>query len=770
MYLFQQIKSMLAFGIVAAFTFLSFGVQAQTQDGSTPCLARPFCSDTAYSFPNNYGNQVPTVTGPNWGCLGSQPNAIWYYMQIGTPGTIQISIAQVNLANNGIDVDFAMWGPFTDLATGCAAVMGGQPPLQCSYSASATETIGIGLPGGTGTGSSTPPPAQVGEVYIVILTNFGQQQGTISFAQTGGTGSADCGIVCGLSASNSGDICVGNAAVLTASSTDTVNQFTYLWSGPGGFTTTGKVVSVTPPAPGTYEYTVIGISQDDDTCTATTTLVVHPKPNLNLVNPNDQILCNVTLTTLNLDTVSPEFTYQWYKDGVAIPGQVNGNITITDSGNYKISATSAFGCSDTSVTVHIQFNSTNSDFSFHLTEGCTSDVVTFTNLSDPGKYYWNFGDGTPIDTTKNPVHVYTQQGLYQVRLNVLGFNGCPDSTLMIVNTNHPLQAEFSLSTDSVCQAGSTPIQFTDNSIGNAVAWHWDFGDGTTTTAKNPSHLFTTAGTYQVRMVISDTIPCSDTMYHTVFVDSVYSFKLSSDKNAICAGEEITFYIEDFPTGFSGNWTFGDGNTWTGKGNEVKHSYEKAGKYWPSLSVDFPVCPSVSYDADSIIVNAYPKVDLGQSQQLCLNGNPIILRNLAPGMDPKTSYRWNTGDTGKTLTVTHEGTYSVIATVKGCSTKEEVIIEKDCYTDLPNAFTPNGDGENDYFFPRQLLSEGVKSFSMTIVNRWGQKVFETYTVNGRGWDGKFNDKEQPMGVYIYQMTVSYTNGKTENYTGNVTLIR
>src|SRR5690606_6796167 len=97
-------------------------------------------------------------------------------------------------------------------------------------------------------------------------------------------------------------------------------------------------------------------------------------------------------------------------------------------------------------------------------------------------------------------------------------------------------------------------------------------------------------------------------------------------------------------------------------------------------------------------------------------------------------------------------------------------DKDCYTDIPNAFTPNGDGENDYFYPRQLLSKGVAAFQMTVYNRWGQKIFETNSTNGRGWDGKFNGKDQATGVYIYQIKAVLNNGKIEEYTGNVTLMR
>ena len=60
--------------------------------------------------------------------------------------------------------------------------------------------------------------------------------------------------------------------------------------------------------------------------------------------------------------------------------------------------------------------------------------------------------------------------------------------------------------------------------------------------------------------------------------------------------------------------------------------------------------------------------------------------------------------------------------------------------------------------------------MVIYNRWGEMIFETNSLNGRGWDGKVNDKEQPNGVYVYMIKVSFANGTNENYQGNVTLLR
>lgn len=64
--------------------------------------------------------------------------------------------------------------------------------------------------------------------------------------------------------------------------------------------------------------------------------------------------------------------------------------------------------------------------------------------------------------------------------------------------------------------------------------------------------------------------------------------------------------------------------------------------------------------------------------------------------------------------------------------------------VPSVFTPNGDGLNDYFFPRQFLAKGLTSFRMEIYNRWGQLIFETTNLEESGWDGRLNNTEQPVG--------------------------
>lgn len=180
-------------------TTLTLSLQAYASGGCTgtvvPCSdANPFCTSNSYNFPNETSTCTPS--GPNYGCLSTTPNPVWYYMEVDVSGSFQINLAQStgpNGTGSGLDVDFALYGPFSSLTSGCASVDGGASPIQCSYSTAATETLGIGLPGGVP--STTPASAIAGQIYIVLITNYDGGSGYISFNQTGGTGVADCSIV-----------------------------------------------------------------------------------------------------------------------------------------------------------------------------------------------------------------------------------------------------------------------------------------------------------------------------------------------------------------------------------------------------------------------------------------------------------------------------------------------------------------------------------------------------------------------------------------------
>jgi len=384
------------------------------------------------------------------------------------------------------------------------------------------------------------------------------------------------------------------------------------------------------------------------------------------------------------------------------------------------------------------------------------DTVTY-------HYLWQNSTGDTLSTTDTLAHVPSGNYTLQVK------TAHCDTMLSFTIPEVDYRVSFQVDT-LVCQG--TRLHFQNTSDPHFSSFHWNFGDGDTIVFPSPEHRYLHPGRYEISLIGKSNI-CIDTAHRTITVDSLLSIKFHAHPGRICTGETIFFYPTAQDSTITGlHWQFGDGNaTTSGIVQAWQHAYDTAGRLPVTLTTSFRACPDTSY-TDTVMVYPLPYVDLGKDTSICLRGAPITLTNLAENRQGTYHYLWNTGDTSKKIQVRHPGEYSLKVSTEplGCYTKETVRVTKDCYIDIPNAFTPNGDGNNDYFLPRKLLSKGVTGFKMDIYNRWGEKIFTTNNPIGRGWDGRFNGKPQPQGVYVYLIDVVYKNGKGEHYQGNVTLIR
>lgn len=426
------------------------------------------------------------------------------------------------------------------------------------------------------------------------------------------------------------------------------------------------------------------------------------------------------------------------------------------------------GCTfQDTVSIFVNDLSSTADFSFNLRPGCTEDTVDFTNLSTgPGtlNYSWDFGDGNG-SIQENPSHVYANQSSYTVTLRVV--NGpCGDTITKTVNISHPLDADFTVNDDSICQ--NNTLTFTNTSVATLpMTQTWYFGDGGTDNTQTAIHTYTNSGVFTAMLVIADFIGCMDTATRTIVVDTNTFISFTVSDSTLCEGQQVTFQSNYATVGNTGiTWDFGDGTS-IANVDTISHAYDTAGIYTVTLTATYRICPDTSFSAD-LTFNAFPRVDLGPDTVLCPNGAPILLFDHINNTG--SSYMWNTGATTSSITVSNIGIYSATVDRDGCTGTDSVEVFKDCYVDIPNSFTPNGDGTNDYFLPRQLLSSSVTRFKMSIYNRWGELIYETGSINGRGWDGKMNGADQPTGVYVYLIEADFANNTGERYQGNVTLLR
>ncbi len=226
------------------------------------------------------------------------------------------------------------------------------------------------------------------------------------------------------------------------------------------------------------------------------------------------------------------------------------------------------------------------NFTASVTNVAIGLPVTFTNQTtgSPAGYKWYFGDGDSSQLP-NPEHYYTQPGQYSVKLvswNIIGHDTL-EKTNYITAFAPPLPvAEFSAS--STYLPKGTPVQFTDLSSNLVTSWQWDFGDGQTSTVKNPQHIYLTADTFTVTLIV-DNYSGSDTMVKSDYIVTnpgppLPSFSASA--NIIYPGDTVFFADLTSNDPLEWYWQFGDGDTSTLQ--NPWHVYAAPGGYNVSLKV------------------------------------------------------------------------------------------------------------------------------------------------------------------------------------------
>ncbi len=398
--------------------------------------------------------------------------------------------------------------------------------------------------------------------------------------------------------------------------------------------------------------------------------------------------------------------------------------------------------------------------------GCKGNNNSFlwvhTRTADTNKYRYTW-----LDSTGNVLRVSVgvkEDTIFNIRpgsyfLNMANDNGC-DTVFELKLSETVYYTSFQV--DTVACIGDS-ISLNNTSAG-ATGYLWYFGDGGSTDVYHARHLYAQPGNYIVTLI---SYPCLDTVAATVTIDSLPQLYFVMDDAPKCAGTAVDFLpFYDSSISFI-SWDFGDGSA-DASSLSARHAYDDDGAYVVRATGHYRACPDTSF-ADSLIIYGYPAIDLGADTSSCAGQAAVVLANrVVPAAGVKGL--WSTGDTAGSVEVTHPGRYWLtVSNEYGCAASDTVFVGRSCHISIPNAFTPNGDGVNDYFFPRQVLSDGVSRFLMQVYNRWGVLLFETGSVDGRGWDGRYNGVPQVEGVYIYNIEADFTGGAREKYTGNVTLM-
>ncbi len=291
--------------------------------------------------------------------------------------------------------------------------------------------------------------------------------------------------------------------------------------------------------------------------------------------PNDSVGC-IPLQVDFADTLKLGKLYYWdFGDGTGDTTTApNASHLYPNIGTYRVRLISidsaTCNIADTSYkNIRAGDNKANLDFISQKLPPCTNLSYSFTNTStatrggfDPNAFTWDFGDNTPLVTQSNtpPVmHTFAGPGTYKVKLTITdtAFCNSPADTIKTVRLSPQVKALF-----STPARGCVPYNaiFANNSLGG-LNFLWDFGDGSTSTVEVPTHLYTTVGTYTVRLYAYDSTSCNK-VDSTSFLITVSPIPTASfTYNPITPQENTaTNFVNNSRGATSYLWNFGDGDT------------------------------------------------------------------------------------------------------------------------------------------------------------------------------------------------------------------
>jgi PKD repeat protein len=321
----------------------------------------------------------------------------------------------------------------------------------------------------------------------------------------------------------------------------------------------------------------------------------------------------------------------------AVPGSYDVNLTVT-RGSDRDSSTHVVNVGGVPIT----------DFVGTPRSGNIGELITFTDRTEnhPTEWSWEFGD-TATSADPNPTHSYQLKGIYTVSLTAKNSNGKDTETKQeYINIGTGPKADF-IPVIVPYQKTRVPmkVRFVDQSANLPTVWQWDFGDGQTSDAQNPEHLYMNEGAYTVRLTVRNNFG-QDTKVRNnlIVVEKDPAVDFIADKTAVGVGRVVTFsdLSSNSPTNWV--WDFGDGTT--GSGAKPDHVYRATGVYDVTLTVSNTDMSNSRTKNQYITVLDLPRADF--SADRTRGGAPLEVNFIDKSSGMPASWQWDFGD-GSTST-------------------------------------------------------------------------------------------------------------------------
>ena len=516
--------------------------------------------------------------------------------------------------------------------------------------------------------------------------------------------------------SNSTSICNGNTATLTASG---ASSYTWL-----PMNSSGSSVNVSPTTNTTY--TIIGLS---GACTGSTTVNVNVNP-IPTISVNSTTVCAGTTAILQ---ASGATSYTWNT------GATTSSISASPSSttNYTVTGTS-IGCSSSKTSTITVISSPT--ISVNNTTICAGGTATL-NATGGTSYTWNPGNSSGSSLIVSP----TSNTTY----TVISSNGsCSQTKTVSVTISGALS--INSNSTSICNGNTATL-----TASGASSYTW------LPMNSSGSSVYVSPTTNTTYTIIGLSGACTGSTTVNVNVNAIPNVSVNS--TTICAG--VTTILQASGAN-SYVWEDGTiGSTYTVNANSSSNY---------AVTGTSNGCSNTA--TANVIVTQNPTLTVSNDITISNGSSTTLIAN-----SDATDIIWSPSNNLSCTTCTNplaspsETTeYCVTVKIDNCSVTEcvivkiEIICEQNQNLGVPNAFTPNNDGNNDEFCLKGW-EQCVEVFKISIFNRWGEKVFESEDPNFC-WDGKYLGLKLDPAVFVYQINALLVGGEKITKKGNITLIK
>lgn len=378
-------------------------------------------------------------------------------------------------------------------------------------------------------------------------------------------------------------------------------------------------------------------------------LTIYNEPTTDFTTPSVSPICtNQNFTFDNTSTVDVGYppAWEWKVNGSAITTNEDLSYAFTSTSNQEIRLKASIpGCENEMIkNINTLVDGPTPDFSF--AGQCEEENITFTNNSSGtvSGYSWNFDDGQS-STDPNPMHSFSNQGVYDVMLTASNVAGCNNTITKSVTIYSKPQVNFHVLQPPFSCSG-TPTELRDDTPSptdsNLSAWQWNFGDTgsseNTSTLKNPQHVYSDAGVYDASLTVFTNFLCSSTLQLPLTISQTPL----ADFNYSPACEDVPVNFSDVSVGTIQSWDWQIGSS-PYSTQSPAHTFVNAGNTNATLTVTASNNCVGSVNKPIVVpVKLVPNFSVTKN---CVDQQTLFTDLTNAAADSVSSHSWNFGSVG-----------------------------------------------------------------------------------------------------------------------------